>query len=153
MHRTWQRLKNLHGDGKSSGGLDILENWDRVSLIKDIVEKDVQDFELDSHGEMIKFALAKGQYSDRRSFMYGAEDLEDFQQEGFFNEPYCPHCIQEAPEADIEDDIDPVIKPQILEYTEDSYMHGAEIKEVTEVWYQCDEHPEFYMNRKERNHV
>jgi len=109
---------------------------------------------LNSKKEALEFTLGIGRYSENNSFNYNQRDVNEIQNEGFFNEPYCPQCVHQATEVDIDDDdIDPMLEPNVVSYTKKSFKHNSSKKEVTEVWYQCSDHPEFYLQKKEKEHI
>jgi len=154
MHSHWNMLNEIVRDGKAVGGREPVQNWEMDELINEVAEKDVDDMTLDSKKEALEFTLGIGRYSENNSFNYNQRDVNEIQNEGFFNEPYCPQCVHQATEVDIDDDdIDPMLEPNVVSYTKKSFKHNSSKKEVTEVWYQCSDHPEFYLQKKEKEHI
>lgn len=154
VNRIWRQLNELHRDGREVGGNQPVSNWDISTLVEEVVEKDVSETDFQSQGEMINFVLGNENYSDTNSFVYTEDDLEQIKSEGFFQKPYCPECLRDVTDMDVhEPKIDPEIEPEVLEYTEKSFMHGSSAKEVKEVWYQCEEHPDFYIKSESQEHL
>ncbi len=154
MHSHWKLLNEVTRNGKAIGGAEPVDNWDTQELINEVAEKDVEDMALDTKKEAIEFTLGIARYSENNSFNYNQRDVQEIQGEGFFNDPHCPYCVHEATEMDIdEDEIDPFLEPNVITYTKKSFKHDSSRKEVTEVWYQCKDHPDFYMQKKEKEHL
>jgi hypothetical protein len=153
MRRNWKMLNKVARNGKTVGGRERVEDWDAVQLIEEAVDKEPEKLGFESTREVIDFALGIGEHSDSKGFTYDMEDIQEIDKEGFFNEPHCPYCVEEAAEIDIdEQEINPQIEPYILEYTRQSFKQGSTQKEVTEIRYRCNQHPDFYIRRKEKEH-
>lgn len=104
--------------------------------------------------ELIEFINGTGSYSEVNSFFYTDQDRAEFDQEGFFEPLHCPECLEDL-KSQLEGDsipdekiVDPRIIPYEQEYQTKSYKPGQE-KYVNELWYQCVDHPEVKLMKKE----
>ncbi|MFB6116113.1 MAG: hypothetical protein ABEK10_01260 [Candidatus Nanosalina sp.] len=152
MENILERLNRIHRDGETPDPLQIPDNWDAATLVEYILDRDLEKEGFSSRQDIIGFTLGIGEYSDRNSFVYGPADVQEMKGEGYFSEPYCNICLQEATQAEIDEDIDPFLEPELREYTRKSFKNNADRKKVRELLYQCESHPEVYIGRKEKEH-
>lgn len=104
--------------------------------------------------QAFEFMSGIGDYRGRNSFFYNSQDLNKFQEEGFFKSFQCPNCLEELavqlegddiPEEGI---IDPEIPPNETEYQTKSFKPDEE-KYVRKLWYNCRNHPEVSLMKTE----
>jgi hypothetical protein len=137
-----------------AGGFIAVDGWDAANILDEGFSSDTEPHEsFDSGWEAIEFAMGAGRYSDTNSFFYTPVDGAMASDEGFFNEVYCPRCVADAVDADLDDEIEPEINPVATEDRKKSFKHGTEAKEVSSIWYQCGEHPEVYLSMSESEYV
>ena len=148
MHRNWKNI-NKALKGEALGGLEAVDGWNPDELEQRIEEIDLDDTEFETRKEAYEFALGIGRYADMNSFIYDDQDGSEVQEEGFFHNPYCPNCLEDATDAEIDEDISPQINPEVIEYTKDSQKLDSEGKNVTKIVYRCERHPGTYVSNKE----
>ncbi len=150
------RIKLSHQSSYSGkGGFYGVEGWtvrNRFQVkrfLNDGFKSDPDYYpEFQNPEEVREFIFGEGQYENKNSFFYTVEDFKEQLEEGFMQNPYCHKCVEEATSSPIEEEIDPEIEPQHIEYTSESYRPGFE-KKVIETWYQCGDHPEVHINQKD----
>ncbi|MBY6294220.1 hypothetical protein GLU60_02415 [Nanohaloarchaea archaeon H01] len=152
MRRNW-RIINRALDGGPLGGLKAVDGWNSDELEQRIKEINLDDTWYESREEAYEFALGIGRYADRNSFLYNDQDGLEVQEEGFFHNPYCPNCLDEVTDAEIDEDISPEIEPEIIEYTKGSHKLDSEGKKVTKILYKCERHPGTYVSSEETEHL
>jgi hypothetical protein len=152
MHRNWKNI-NKALKGEALGGLEAVDGWNPDELEQRIEEIDLDDTEFETRKEAYEFALGIGRYADMNSFIYDDQDGSEVQEEGFFHNPYCPNCLEDATDAEIDEDISPQINPEVIEYTKDSQKLDSEGKNVTKIVYRCERHPGTYVSNKETEHL
>ncbi len=139
----------------AAGGTYLARGWNgfrwesKGDLFQEGVRSDTPVHgSFDGMDEVVNFVRGEGVYSDRNGFFYGEEDLEEFSDEGFFNDFSCHECVEENLEADVGEVVDPRIFPAFNVYEVESYKVGEE-KYRGDMWYQCNEHPEVHLMRSE----
>lgn len=140
----------------SSKELGRVTGWDIAEILREGVTKDPEEYEqFDSLGEIARFVMGSENYSDRNSFLYGDTDTEEIQSEGFFQELYCPGCVEEVPETDIEDFNKQNLQmaPVPVDRKRKSYKAGASEKHVTGFKYECFDHPDYRIEWTQTEHV
>ena len=152
MHRNWKNI-NKALKGEALGGLEAVDGWNPDELEQRIEEIDLDDTEFETRKEAYEFALGIGRYADMNSFIHDDQDGSEVQEEGFFHNPYCPNCLEDATDAEIDEDISPQINPEVIEYTKDSQKLDSEGKNVTKIVYRCERHPGTYVSNKETEHL
>lgn len=136
------------------GGIWTVDGWEPARLLDEGFDRETDIHpSFDSGWEALEFVMGRERYSDTNSFFYTPEDGAMVSDEGFFQDVYCPRCVEDAVDVDIEDEIDPVIEPFVTDETRKSYKHGTEAKEVTSTRYSCSDHPEVYMSVSESEYV
>ena len=152
MHRNWKNI-NRALNGEALGGLEAIDGWNPDELGQQIEEINLDDTRCESREEAYEFVLGIGRYADRNSFLYDDQDGSEVQEEGFFHNPYCPNCLEDITDAEIDEDISPVIEPEIIEYTKGSHKLDSEGKKVTKILYKCERHPGTYVSSEETEHL
>jgi hypothetical protein len=152
VHRNWKNI-NRALNGEALGGLEAIDGWNPDELGQQIEEINLDDTRCESREEAYEFVLGIGRYADRNSFLYDDQDGSEVQEEGFFHNPYCPNCLEEVTDAEIDEDISPQVDPEVIEYTKDSYKLESEVKKVTKILYKCDRHPDTCIISKETEHL
>ncbi|NMI89296.1 hypothetical protein GLU26_02195 [Nanohaloarchaea archaeon] len=152
MHRNWKNI-NRALKGEALGGREAVDGWNPDELEQRIEDINIDDTEFDSKKEAYEFALGIGTYEDRNSFLYNNQDGSEVQEEGFFHNPYCPDCLEDVTDAEIDEDISPQVDPEVIEYTKDSNKLDSEEKKVTKILYKCDRHPDTYVFSEQIEHL
>jgi len=146
---------------EEKGGKNLVDGWspENWSSFGDYIREGFDQDTLvhpsfNSAQETLNFMSGIGEYSDRNSFFYNGQDHAEFRQEGYFQSVQCPECLEDLksqleedsmPEEDL---IDPEIYPVENEYKGRSFKPEEE-KYVKELWYQCRNHPEVSLMKRD----
>lgn len=120
------------------------DGWGSVEKLLQEGVSDLDEYdEFDSYREVQQFIHATGQYSGKRSFLPGKEDLDEQSLRGHQAAPRCPSCIQDIEDHKYNPDIDPRMESSydVVEQEAD-FRRGGEKRFTGSVLLYCQRHAE-----------